>query len=1685
MKINIRNNSADWEKNYEKLLSSNQEEINIIINMTNGNNTESDLNLFNITKVFPLIDILLEKENHIVVNIQKCEDNIRKRILPLIFTQIVRFKSDSNIIFNYDGCPIECVTMPKNGDTWTPFFSEKNAENKYKTATSRILKKAKVIQMSSTDNKNRRFILVDELLDKDMQENLIKEIKRVNEKYSYEITFKYKQETISNIFPFISISSYFLNGKYATNNDISMDVIGLNTVTDINNDIMNSQFSHMLNLERYFEEYIKKADIFEGTKNNIIAKAEKESLSNELTNHYNNKKASMSLLGRMMWILVLRNLIESKELQKYSLDLDGNGKWTLDAEAIEKSAFICATYAEGLYQIIENSCLYSHGKRAYFGMRIHRVSPAANTAKNLYRANIKKQLYDRFKNCYRHNPNHNVSGENIFTKGYMHILEFYVMDDASSGEGIIYKSHMTVEEQEFNELNELIEYRPKYNKESLNSVNEYADQVAHHYGMRVFFKNIERNDGCVILETPTSPDNKAKMLLYYSSNYKFNTSLSNNSSNLTAYNILVPLFPQDNDTVDISSNPKPEKSDLLSLGKNYCISRVNYNKTENTNASQKIIRVDKIKEELKKNIITNETDQLIAINALNCTVYNSELLAKAIFKLSAECCYTQKLKIAILFSEKSNCPQEFIRIFSSFYDKINLNDKSTKSFVKTVLENIQIAICTKDSDKINVNFILSCDSPNSAYTSARNFLYVNFETCVKYIPLLKYFSNFPDIKSNKSESSHIFPFDIYLSNDCFISGDPISSSPKNDCLFLDRMQHMLHSDLQSHTDGCRIPNIHIRLGSKIHLDCFYEAELLFRNVGNIQRFSYIITRHILLKLSEQKTDKKIMLVGYEKYSAELILQIKKLLETADLCCGAYLIPAIGEEKKQCIELSPLFDNSNYAKSLSSNESKSEILLVTVIPVGSTMSTVYKVKHTFEYEYLKKFPKAKITDFLNYCIVAINSQLTNEKDDNDITWNYWQDINRNEKEIIVLHDSKKTPEIVVNYLLAGEAKWLRPMMLPDKNGNCCEMCNDLSHFPTNNPLSPLIQVDKTNMMTTNIFKLKDSGANILFANNITQNHERMTSLKGYIDYGHICREDNHYQFYIDHKRFYQENSSKVDDWLSKIKIEQSAFNIVISPNDIDNTAFVSSALKNVFKNSLRYLHIDINNAYREDIRLKFSKIADEYKYLRLNMPNIKFNIYYISNTIVSSRTIARAKLLVSTLLDESGIAWPYPYIFEKVILLICRSSFSTMKQYVRFPKTQVESYITLNIPQYNTIGDKCPSCKLQEEYSLLRKRCTSPLLSKRFERLEKKSQKRTLTEFVNWQHENILLNHSYYNRLKSWIYFHPEQKVIDEEIFADLMWAFNEEFKEISTISTQESDEDGQLKKLCDNKECQESFKEKISEKTLSDIIKRLNKDKNSDEHNIVDAVKKTVISEQNYRRLYCLQRAYEELIPLNEDGYENVEEMNNALYFKTRKTILEIIDEKLIKRPNNRYDFAENAEWLISYIKVLSREHLSKYYHIRKAIVNIMYDMLEIMSAKNENLIRKSDDLRKECNYWNSVIDTMRYFDIDNKNKKNIDNSLCASLQYEVFMTLVHRLSVLQCCIVYQKEAIQNTLVRFTDLNNKYFNSSSDNVEACNFLKYIELPPMKEIISRYIKSIKTATMLTANDDPCYQLLEEN
>lgn len=250
-----------------------------------------------------------------------------------------------------------------------------------------------------------------------------------------------------------------------------------------------------------------------------------------------------------------------------------------------------------------------------------------------------------------------------------------------------------------------------------------------------------------------------------------------------------------------------------------------------------------------------------------------------------------------------------------------------------------------------------------------------------------------------------------------------------------------------------------------------------------------------------------------------------------------------------------------------------------------------------------------------------------------------------------------------------------------------------------------------------------------------------------------------------------------------------------------------------------------------------------------------------------------------------------------------------------------------------------------------------------------------------------------------------------------------------------------------------------------------------------------LIDARNYMRLYSMQMAYQKLEAV--DDRLSPGEYKGKLDNLTRRAMLELMVEVpgLLKEPTGsrreHVKFMHRLEWIISCIKVLSREQIAKYYHCRRAIMGIMNDMLKLLFVQNEGAdpeqnrekwARMAAKLMKEDSNWKFVIGILDTLDTSGE---SFDVQMCALMEYQLTMTLLHRTADLQMNSVSHPDNIASFLRRYYQLVDRCFAGQKEPFSAPRFT----LPSYDKVIRRYLRSLKAAVMTSEDDTPCLALIK--
>lgn len=986
--------------------------------------------------------------------------------------------------------------------------------------------------------------------------------------------------------------------------------------------------------------------------------------------------------------------------------------------------------------------------------------------------------------------------------------------------------------------------------------------------------------------------------------------------------------------------------------------------------------------------------------------YHVEIFAKALFQFiyyRKERGKNEPLYIAVDFKNQ-DFAREFIRIFSIFYIK---NDQNK---ISSYMTNVQIAV-SSTSEKTGlkeVNFVLAGESLANAYATAKNFVYYNSDASLSFVPLLKFLS-----VGSEASPEPLFPFDLYLVDDSGKSW------------FKKQMQHRLKTDLRTEEYGCKISNVKVRLGSKIHVDTFYEAELLLHNVGTVKRFAYLLAKEIIKDIKEKGDvfvndlecgKRYLFLLGYENYSAVLMQEVYRLIKD---CYGdeskiEWLIdtrsedfPVLSFDKLTVYERKEIFEEES-------------IYCITILPLSSTMSTVYKLHESFErgLEKIKKELKAKKepkVNFLNnYCLVTIGDVFDKASlEGNKIAEKYlkafesedfcgWQSVTLKKQKHYDKegNENQNTEnETKVKYLFSAVASW----------ENLGELENRGNQENSKNN-KPLLKVDKTSTLLDAYFQTslrkdvvgyynQESNVEYLDPNSnkesekksekTDKDHEKYCS---YVKYGHILRGDNHYQFYFDFEKLTEKRKNDIEKWARKMGelIEADAYNIVISPLQITNASFLDIILNETFGSNLHLLHINILGTGKENVRTKFEYIAHEF--FRITQQSEKINFYYVDDSVCTGNGLARAWKFLITLCNQSGVdikkLCPDGEKFKKVFLLINRSSYETAQTWVKNPNKDWRGFINLCVPSYNTHMENniatCPGCRVQARYDLLRKRSATNKLVAFFNNHAKKHLARNPKDYDLWIEDQILNSLSYFEWLRVWLWFKERKGTV-----FNLIKKFMKSDTKENSIKGLLGWIDGrwiQIEKIHPKNAHDEKWTEK-KEKIKRNIIQKL----------------KFIIAIDNYVRLETMDAAYREL--LYDKGLQVAFDVcRYKVDFAEYKDKLREKIVKLLAGCFNKGNSYDETFKFISFIKVISRDYLAKNYFIREAMYNVLrylYAIMallpkeiitEIQAAYKSNKNKYKESLNKFLTYIRSYITKQK--DKSEKSKSTILSLLIDFLKF-------------------------------------------------------------------------------------------
>lgn len=1433
---------------------------------------------------------------------------------------------------------------------------------------------------------------------------------------------------------------------------------------------------------------------------NIDAK-EKKDLIDLLGQYIFERSASLSLLGQYIWLMYLAYLEEAKELVEKQ---EGTSEYALREDRLEKSFADSAAYADGLIQLLENSCLHTQMEKGYFNIRVHYVDRNAPDSKLEHVAVNRVRLRKHYNS--KTGENHETPA--LIPKGFqLHegipfYFEITVCDDATyyskekQSDGLETKGilAMYVQNRGLGKAN--VELHDVFQAEEATIFGEGSvksesglSRMAHHYGLRLLQKIVMRNRGYLVVSSPGLTKNREEIYSAFLENKKYDgENESNNTSTkvlrgtgwqeikckniitrATEYQILLPISyrwldaPDENDKtmptqfpLDISSLKdkcfyyKTLKISLRKLFK----SDVVFKRAEATPDSKKEI-IDKLCRNLGEQFEVEGTidwtqDRVICmLDFVGLSGNEIELAAKMLFcyiggtelALSEGGKSGKRMLFALNFSDAIK-KQEFIRNFSVFYDRNGKNP---------FMQGVQIAICGKNEelDVPEVNFLLAGGSIGTARKTAEIFAYYNSESTLPLLSQIQYLCQTYGEIMDDEEPVEPFPFDLYL-QDHFNFEEAKSGTEQTtkasikiaascNCWFLQRIAKIICRDVRDQKLGCMISDIHVRLGSKMHIEDFFEAELLFQNVNVVSRFAYLIVQE-LLKMKPILPAQSVLTVGYENYSTILLEYIVQFLRA----CGYRSENGVFGNDDENFQT---FFPSAELEAMEEAERKDFLKackLVVICPIGTTLLTVSNMINSV-YSFYEEFSGTEM-ETVNFCLLVVSDG--NSEMPRDVL--FWQRqaetvgirrIKAEEQNILLLEESRVSDSRrKVKYFLEAKTHW---HMAQECIGDKLEENAVLAY------------VDSTSTVPNAIFPLTGRKAcgvsSFVLPKEKKENDRRLSLLRNCIIYGHISKGDNHFLYDLDLPAYFVQASKKthneknetqqtVRQWLKSLSIgiDAHAFNIIISPLDKSNTAFLKAVVDEVFSHSIRVLRIPIQASRKEDIRAKFSFITREYSEIKESNPEAKVNFYYVDNSIVTGDTFYRGKKLLQMLLEESKLYHGGSPDFAGIFLLVNRSSRNTVATMVQDVDKQFHAYLHLAIPHYNTHRNRCPACEKIKRYRLMVDHSATNSCRQEFVRLEDKHTLRTREENVAWWREQLWLSHGAFNYLRQSLIHSKNRNFQCEQPETKKLYQWLEKIMRAEWEMRKKPTElaPGKRELQTFSMISLSKYKTELKKEELDEVIEKYWLYK--------------VRGEKAYLRLLCTHMAYCEM---------ECDEVRNCPPSKKQEAIVRTKIVKLLQQDRFKTPIEQHVEWVICCVKVLGREYLSKYHHIRQAVFRVLQDMLELLLDEDTGRLEMQDmaQLIKRC-------------------KKSYPLH-----QYQLLITIMQQLASMQANAVVQKLSSFNLKCR--KLRDAYMEcAQQENVDELTL--FCPLPSDEQMEIDYAGCVKWSSLSNDEENKSF-LLQEN
>ncbi|MBD5393075.1 MAG: hypothetical protein HDR71_02150 [Lachnospiraceae bacterium] len=579
----------------------------------------------------------------------------------------------------------------------------------------------------------------------------------------------------------------------------------------------------------------------------------------------------------------------------YTLGEFSREKKTIEMKQLKAFLQQMKLYANGCLQLLENIIFHAQPKEGIFSFRICRGESEYILEK------YKKQNYD------------DTSFLEVIIADYSDGIDRYNL-----AENFVEHIENPELKQLFSNLTPVDFFRGGFTKSQLEksrkrwvSYYEIKDNIGKHFGIRIFENIVCQSMGRFILESHAGHLSKRGESHEKREGEKCLPG--------TGYTTLLPIRELQRQLLhtEIGVDKNIDIESDIARYLNYRIIGKELKDIDVTyeSAEEKKAAINSLTNKIVK-ICEKENPQVWFISASGWTETCGELLCKAILLSKINIFDMPHL---VLY----NCENDFINACIQTVAAVFRNLESSYALSGN---GFQIALFEKDTYE---EVILVPDDPGQTIWLNEQ---MNFTRNI-----IPDFTNMGDAESAAVTSAvaPIIPFDALY---------PVRINRESKTLFEYYTQKVIERDIQERAYGCKISDTHMRLGSTVHVNLFYEAELLFGNKLFVSRFAYLIVKDLSEKL---KGITKLTLYGYATYSELLVFEVMNIIKRAfSIKDIDYAILEREMENRGDSHVDRIRYSHYEASEAVRKEYFKDRSLVCIVPIASTLKTNEKLINLF-------------------------------------------------------------------------------------------------------------------------------------------------------------------------------------------------------------------------------------------------------------------------------------------------------------------------------------------------------------------------------------------------------------------------------------------------------------------------------------------------------------------------------------------------------------------------------------------------------------------------------------------------------------------------------------------------------------------------------------------------------------------